>query len=399
VDRYLSRVAVPRTRLQLVGAAALWLACKFEEVYPPTLGDFVDVTQRACSERDLVAAEAALLRELGFTLLVPTAVTFLQLFMPAAAANAADADAYLSAALDDDDGGGGGPHSGEDGVSDGGMSSDTPRCGGYDGCGSSAGGGSSAPRTSTSSSASSSSGFQPGAVVSGGDGGRFTRGARLPRADAPTGPRAAPRYPYAAGSPCPLTAPPPCPRGAKGAAAAAAAVAPLITSTAAALAAGWSNWPAAPQPYPAGAQAFLPAPPPRGVVVPPPALAPGALSEPPRRIAHLAEYLAELSLLTPECLKYPPSIVAAASLQLSCALLGAPPGTRARLAPAAEEAAARFGPGGDDAARRCGEELRRMFVYAATAPRPPAVRFKYALDARSCVADTVVPRWMDDRAR
>lgn len=43
IDRFLSLVAVPRSRLQLAGAAALLIASKHEEVYPPEVNDFVFV--------------------------------------------------------------------------------------------------------------------------------------------------------------------------------------------------------------------------------------------------------------------------------------------------------------------------------------------------------------------
>ncbi|KAI8469960.1 MAG: hypothetical protein J3K34DRAFT_521756 [Monoraphidium minutum] len=279
VDRFLSRVAVARGALQLLGVTALWLASKFEEVYPPTLSDFVDVTQHSCSARQLIDMEAALLREVGFTLMVPTPVTFLTLFLPAAAANAADADAFLSAAIDGD------------------------------GCD------------------SDDSAGAAGAAAG-----------RMPPADAPTGPRAAPRYPYPAGGPCPS----------------------------------------------AGGAGGCGAPPPAGL----PAAA--ALGDFPRRVGHLAEYLLELSLLTPEALRFPPSLAAAAALHLACSLLGAPPGARARLAPAADAAAARAG---EERLRACVGELRRMYAYAARAPRPPAVKSKYSTPARASVAAAPPPRW------
>ena len=43
VDRFLSCRAIERTELQLVGVAALFLAAKYEEIYPPQLNDFVFV--------------------------------------------------------------------------------------------------------------------------------------------------------------------------------------------------------------------------------------------------------------------------------------------------------------------------------------------------------------------
>jgi hypothetical protein len=334
VDRYLSRRPVARDALQLLGVTALWLACKLEEVYPPTLGDFVDVTQSSCTAAQLVAMESALLRELGFTLSVPTAVTFLQLYLPAAAANAADADAVLSAAIDGGgEGGGSNGGSGSDGGSDtasaaGALFSPTNSGSSEMSTGASGGlgGGNGGSNNSSSGNLAAAAAAAP-----------FGGGARCPpTADRPTGPRAAPRYPYPVGGPCPALA------GGARASSAPLAVAP-----------------------------------------------PGSLSEFPRRLAHMAEYLAELALLNPECLRFPPSLVAAAALQLACSLLDAPPGARARLAPAAAALAA----ASEERVRACVGELRRMYAYAAAAPKPPAVKVKYCAGARCGVAAAQPPLW------
>jgi len=46
VDRYLERVQVDRDRLQLVGIAAILTATKYEEIYPPSLNDFIIISER-----------------------------------------------------------------------------------------------------------------------------------------------------------------------------------------------------------------------------------------------------------------------------------------------------------------------------------------------------------------
>ncbi len=48
IDQYLSRVNLPsREILQLVGSSAIFIASKFEEIYAPTVNDFVYVTDSA----------------------------------------------------------------------------------------------------------------------------------------------------------------------------------------------------------------------------------------------------------------------------------------------------------------------------------------------------------------
>lgn len=41
IDRFLSFMSVVRAKLQLVGATAILLASKFEEIYPPEVSEFV----------------------------------------------------------------------------------------------------------------------------------------------------------------------------------------------------------------------------------------------------------------------------------------------------------------------------------------------------------------------
>ena len=47
IDRYLAKEQVNRQRLQLVGVTAMLVACKYEEIYPPIVKDFVYITDNA----------------------------------------------------------------------------------------------------------------------------------------------------------------------------------------------------------------------------------------------------------------------------------------------------------------------------------------------------------------
>lgn len=47
IDRFLEKQKVGKSRLQLVGVTALLIACKYEEIYPPEMKDFVYITDRA----------------------------------------------------------------------------------------------------------------------------------------------------------------------------------------------------------------------------------------------------------------------------------------------------------------------------------------------------------------
>ncbi|CAD8095050.1 unnamed protein product [Paramecium sonneborni] len=78
IDRYLALAQVTRMRLQLVGVAALFIACKYEEIYPPALKDFVYITDNAYVKNDVLEMEGLILQALNFNICNPTAFQFLQ---------------------------------------------------------------------------------------------------------------------------------------------------------------------------------------------------------------------------------------------------------------------------------------------------------------------------------
>jgi hypothetical protein len=50
IDRFLERQKVSRNKLQLVGVTAMMIASKYEEIYPPQIGDFAYITDKAVSK-------------------------------------------------------------------------------------------------------------------------------------------------------------------------------------------------------------------------------------------------------------------------------------------------------------------------------------------------------------
>ncbi|XP_055064067.1 cyclin-A1 [Misgurnus anguillicaudatus] len=77
MDRFLSCMSVLRGKLQLVGTAAILLAAKYEEVYPPELDEFVFITDDTYTKKQLLRMEQHLLRVLAFDMTAPTAFQFL----------------------------------------------------------------------------------------------------------------------------------------------------------------------------------------------------------------------------------------------------------------------------------------------------------------------------------
>ncbi|GKY93440.1 hypothetical protein MPSEU_000311500 [Mayamaea pseudoterrestris] len=81
LDRYLSHVQVARTRVQLIGVAALWIASKYEDIYPPEAKEFVYMCDRAYSHQDVLDAEREILKVLQFRISSPTAYPFMCRFL------------------------------------------------------------------------------------------------------------------------------------------------------------------------------------------------------------------------------------------------------------------------------------------------------------------------------
>ncbi|KFP32618.1 Cyclin-A1, partial [Colius striatus] len=80
LDRFLSCMSVLRGKLQLVGTAAMLLASKYEEIYPPEVDEFVYITDDTYTKRQLLRMEQLLLKVLAFDLTAPTINQFLLQF-------------------------------------------------------------------------------------------------------------------------------------------------------------------------------------------------------------------------------------------------------------------------------------------------------------------------------
>jgi len=76
IDRFLERRAVSRTKLQLVGCAAMLIAAKYEEIYAPEVRDFVYISDQAYNRDQILAMEGIMLNCLGFFITAPTCLRF-----------------------------------------------------------------------------------------------------------------------------------------------------------------------------------------------------------------------------------------------------------------------------------------------------------------------------------
>lgn len=85
IDTYLSTdLAVARQKLQLVGVTALFIAAKYEEIYPPEADDFVRITDNAYTKDELFRMEEQLLATIEYRVTFPTRFQFLTRFLKAA---------------------------------------------------------------------------------------------------------------------------------------------------------------------------------------------------------------------------------------------------------------------------------------------------------------------------
>jgi G2/mitotic-specific cyclin-B, other len=80
IDRYLDKVDVVRTKLQLVGVTAMLIACKYEEIYAPEVRDFVYITDKAYTKEEILQMEFLMLSTLDFCICAPSSFRFLERF-------------------------------------------------------------------------------------------------------------------------------------------------------------------------------------------------------------------------------------------------------------------------------------------------------------------------------
>ncbi|XP_034385313.1 G2/mitotic-specific cyclin-B2-like isoform X2 [Cyclopterus lumpus] len=78
LDRFLQVQPVSRRKLQLVGVTAMLVACKYEEMYAPEVGDFAYITDNAFTTAQILEMETLVLRTLNFELGRPLPLHFLR---------------------------------------------------------------------------------------------------------------------------------------------------------------------------------------------------------------------------------------------------------------------------------------------------------------------------------
>lgn len=87
IDLYLQKVKdTKRSHLQLVGVTALFIAAKYEELYPPAIADFIYITDDTYSGKQIRQMELQIFKALDCNLSRPLPIHFLRRFSKAAEA-------------------------------------------------------------------------------------------------------------------------------------------------------------------------------------------------------------------------------------------------------------------------------------------------------------------------
>eukprot|EP01121_Diplochlamys_sp_Union-15-3_P005588 TRINITY_DN15918_c0_g1_i1.p1 TRINITY_DN15918_c0_g1~~TRINITY_DN15918_c0_g1_i1.p1 ORF type:complete len:237 (-),score=27.28 TRINITY_DN15918_c0_g1_i1:4-714(-) len=84
VDKYLHLKEITRNKLQLVSIAAMLIAAKYEEIYPPEINDFIYISDKAFTRDNILSMEIDILNTLQFNLTPVTPLHFLRRLSKAA---------------------------------------------------------------------------------------------------------------------------------------------------------------------------------------------------------------------------------------------------------------------------------------------------------------------------
>lgn len=78
LDRYLSLNLIARDKLQLLGITTLFIASKYEEIYPPHIKEYIRVCDKAFTEEELIEMEAGVINSLKFKLTSSSSLRFIE---------------------------------------------------------------------------------------------------------------------------------------------------------------------------------------------------------------------------------------------------------------------------------------------------------------------------------
>ena len=80
IDAYLSKKFIQRKNFQLLGVTALFIATKLNEISSGKVKEYAFITDNAYNEKDILTMETDICKNLNFNFLVPTCLSFYQIF-------------------------------------------------------------------------------------------------------------------------------------------------------------------------------------------------------------------------------------------------------------------------------------------------------------------------------
>lgn len=87
IDRYFSMFNVQKSQVQLVGIAALLIATKYEEIYPPTVKEFIYLTDDTFTRKEVLEMERKILFNIEFGITETSSYRFLERYSKIAKAD------------------------------------------------------------------------------------------------------------------------------------------------------------------------------------------------------------------------------------------------------------------------------------------------------------------------
>jgi len=81
VDRMLHIISTPTVALQLLGATSLFIAAKYEEIYPPNIEKFLFICDNMYSKQQMLSMEYQIINSLSFDLTSATIINFISLYL------------------------------------------------------------------------------------------------------------------------------------------------------------------------------------------------------------------------------------------------------------------------------------------------------------------------------
>lgn len=80
IDRYLSKSSINKKYLQLLGITSMFIAGKYEDIYPPDMKEYLFMTNNTYGKEELIRLESDILDKIEFNMTYPTSLRFLEIY-------------------------------------------------------------------------------------------------------------------------------------------------------------------------------------------------------------------------------------------------------------------------------------------------------------------------------